>query len=61
MQFDDTPTNYRNDPEKRAHSNLSTRGVGGIRNDEVDTVLSDWSTCRDCGKRVPNPLSDLGL
>jgi hypothetical protein len=56
---DDQPTSYTKDPKDCDHSRLSTRGLGGIRGGEVDTVLSDWSTCLDCGERVPNPLSNL--
>lgn len=56
----DESIQYKNDPANCDHSNVSVKGLGGIQGGEIDTVTSDWGTCQDCGKRVPNPAPGLG-
>jgi hypothetical protein len=51
---------YKNDPENCAHSRVSVRGSGAIRDGEIGSVTSNWGTCQDCGKRVPNPVPRVG-
>ncbi len=56
---DDTPDEsieYKNDPDNCDHPRVSVRGRDG----ESDTGTSEWGTCQDCGKRVPNPAPGFG-
>ncbi|MGD1173771.1 hypothetical protein ACKUVQ_10850 [Mycobacterium seoulense] len=48
------------DPANCPHTNVTVHGLGGVIDGNVDTVSSDWATCRDCGAKVPNPLSEAG-
>jgi hypothetical protein len=56
----DESIQYKNDPENCAHSRVSVRDPEAIRDGEIDAVTSNWGTCQDCGKRVPNPVPGIG-
>jgi hypothetical protein len=56
----DDSIQYENDPENCAHSRVSVRESGAIPDGEIDPVTSNWGTCQDCGKRVPNPVPGVG-
>lgn len=57
----DESIRYKNDPENCAHSRVTVREPGADPNGDIaDDGASNWGTCQDCGKRVPNPVPGTG-